>query len=106
MINFLAENPWFVILILIWTIPWKGIALWKAARNGHVSWFVAVLILNTFAILDIFYIFIFSKRVKIEKNQQQDISQQIPSQETFVQENPVSLNQINTESRKTVIKIM
>lgn len=51
-----------LILAVIWTIPWKGVALWKAARRGQKVWFVLMLVLNTLAILEILYIFIFSKR--------------------------------------------
>lgn len=54
--------PIFIILAVVWTIPWKGIALWKAARNGSAVWFCALLVLNTLAILEILYIFIFSKK--------------------------------------------
>ena len=60
-----AWAPWFPIAVLaavIWTIPWKAVALWRAARNGSVAWFVVMLILNTLAILEIIYIFAFSKR--------------------------------------------
>jgi hypothetical protein len=53
------EHPWILIIIVLWTIPWKGAALWRAARRGHLGWFLTLLILNTFAILDILYIFIF-----------------------------------------------
>ena len=51
-----------LILAVIWTIPWKGVALWKAARRGQKVWFILMLVLNTLAILEILYIFIFSKR--------------------------------------------
>ncbi|MBU0476450.1 hypothetical protein KKB68_00330 [Patescibacteria group bacterium] len=51
-------------LILAWTLPWKGVALWKASRNGHKKWFVALLVMNTLAILEITYIFYFSKKPK------------------------------------------
>jgi hypothetical protein len=50
------------ILIAAWTIPWKGVALWKSARNGHTVWFVVLLLINTLAILEILYIFVFSKK--------------------------------------------
>jgi hypothetical protein len=53
-----------IVLVALWTIPWKGVSLWKAARNNDKTWFVILLILNTLAILEIFYIFIFSKRRK------------------------------------------
>ena len=48
-------------LMLLWLLPWKGVALWKAAKNAHKKWFIALLILNTMAILEIVYIFWFSK---------------------------------------------
>lgn len=61
------DHPWIVILVLLWTLPWKGAALWIAARRGHVGWFLVLLILNSLAVFDILYIFIFSKW-GIEKN--------------------------------------
>ena len=57
---------WVIVLVLLWILPWKGYALWKAARKGETKWFVALLVINTFAILDILYIFIFSKDKKKE----------------------------------------
>lgn len=56
------QIPPLLLLIVLWTIPWKGVALWKAARNEHKIWFVALFLLNTLAILEILYIFIFSKK--------------------------------------------
>lgn len=55
-------NQWILWLIIIWSLPWKGVALWKAAKNSHKGWFIAILILNTFAILEIIYIFYFSEK--------------------------------------------
>ncbi|MBI2644181.1 MAG: hypothetical protein HYW95_01575 [Candidatus Wildermuthbacteria bacterium] len=58
-------NSWadslVLLVIALWTLPWKGIALWKAAHREEKIWFIAILILNTFAILEILYIFVFSK---------------------------------------------
>ena len=53
-----------IVLIFIWSLVWKGIALWKAARVGSKNWFVALLIINTLGILEMLYIFIFSKKEK------------------------------------------
>ncbi|OHA46471.1 MAG: hypothetical protein A3A80_04260 [Candidatus Terrybacteria bacterium RIFCSPLOWO2_01_FULL_44_24] len=53
-----------VALLIIWSLIWKGMALWKAARSGQKAWFVALLLLNTAGILEILYIYIFSKRTK------------------------------------------
>ena len=53
-----------IIIAAIWSLPWKGVAMWKAAQNKSVWWFVALLITNTFALLDMLYIFYFSKKQK------------------------------------------
>ena len=62
--QFFAQNLWIVPVITLWAIPWKGVALWKSARLGQKWWFVALLLVNTAAILEILYIFVFSKRIK------------------------------------------
>jgi len=59
---FSDNNMWLIIVSIIWVLPWKGYALWTASRNIHKRWFIALLILNTFAILDIFYIFYIAKK--------------------------------------------
>ena len=47
---------------MLWVLPWKGYALWTASRKGSKRWFIALVLLNTFAILDIFYIFYVAKK--------------------------------------------
>ena len=49
-------------LIVIWTLIWKGMALWKAAREGNKIWFVVLLLVNTVGILEILYLYVFSKK--------------------------------------------
>ena len=51
-----------ILLIVAWTLPWKGVALWKSARNGQLGWFIVLLLVNTLAILEILYIFFFQKQ--------------------------------------------
>jgi hypothetical protein len=62
MLEFIRENSLLLTLVAIWTLPWKGVALWKAARLKDKLWFVLILILNTLAVLEILYIFLISKR--------------------------------------------
>lgn len=69
-INTLLGNPWFIPLIVFWVIPWKGVALWRASKNNHKKWFVALLILNTLAVLEIIYIFFFSKNKQAVANRE------------------------------------
>jgi len=56
---------WIFWPLLIWTLAWKGLALWKAARKNHTIWYIVLLILNTVGILEILYIYVFSKPKKI-----------------------------------------
>jgi hypothetical protein len=60
------HGPLFIIIIIlaVWSLIWKGIALWKAARLGDKTWFVFLLVLNTAGILSILYIYVFSKKAK------------------------------------------
>ncbi|MDO8510243.1 MAG: DUF5652 family protein [bacterium] len=62
---FIENNAWWLLPLMVWTIPWKGYALWRAARLSHRWWFVALLIINTFSILEIFYIFVISKKYEV-----------------------------------------
>lgn len=39
---FLLAFP-MMILLAVWGLVWKGIALWVAARRGEKVWFVALL---------------------------------------------------------------
>jgi len=50
------------ILLVLWAIVWKIYAAWTAAKAGHKGWFVALVIINTFGILEIYYIFYVAKK--------------------------------------------
>jgi hypothetical protein len=55
--------PWPILIALIaWIAFWKGWALWLAARRGERWWFVALLVINTLAVLEIIYVFLVAKR--------------------------------------------
>ncbi len=56
------KNPYLAIPLMIWTMVWKGLALWKAAGKKDKIWFIALLVLNTLGLVEILYFFIFSKK--------------------------------------------
>ena len=60
--NILFSNYWFIILI-IWSVIWKGITLWKAGRNNQLTWFVVLLVVNTLGVLEIIYLLFFRKNM-------------------------------------------
>ncbi len=58
-----SPTIWTVfVLLVIWSLIWKGLALWRAARMGQKNWFIILLVINTVGILEIFYWYIFSQK--------------------------------------------
>lgn len=51
-------------VLAIWSVVWKGIALWKSVKFNQRNWFIVILVLNglTFGILEIVYLFWFAKK--------------------------------------------
>ncbi len=49
-------------VVVLWSLVWKGMALWKSAQKGSKVWFVVLLLVNTVGILDILYLYVFSKK--------------------------------------------
>ncbi len=60
-ISFLSQ-PQFYFPLLLWTIFWKGLALWKSATKKQLFWFILILVINTMGILEIVYVFILNKQ--------------------------------------------
>jgi len=54
-----------LVLLVIWEVVWKLIALWKSARNNDLVWFILIALLNTVGILPIIYIFFFSEKKRL-----------------------------------------
>lgn len=76
--NFGIFTGGILLVITVWSIIWKGAALWRSAKNDDNYWFIAILILNTLGILEIVYLFMFSKK----KLQVKDI---VPGLKSFFQ---------------------
>ncbi len=52
------STAWIVtfVILAIWELYWKGLALWRAAKRDESVWFVALLIINTAGLLPIAYL--------------------------------------------------
>jgi len=57
----ITENWFAFIMLMAWSLVWKGLALWKSARREDKKWFIALLLINTVGILEILYVHVFSK---------------------------------------------
>jgi len=62
--QYLFDRPYLLAALVVWTVVWKGLALWRAAKNDSKPWFVALLVINTLGFLEILYLFVFGKEKK------------------------------------------
>jgi len=53
-----------LLILVLWSIFWKGWALWKAARGGQKYWYIALLLVNSLGILEIIFLIFFQKKPK------------------------------------------
>lgn len=56
-----SQLPFIVAVVAVWSLFWKGIALWRAANGKQKYWFIVMLVLNTMGILELVYLFRFAK---------------------------------------------
>jgi hypothetical protein len=47
---------WIIAFFVLWELAWKALALWKAAQNRQMAWFIVLFVLPTFGLLPIFYV--------------------------------------------------
>ncbi len=61
---FLTTYAYLLPVLILWSLIWKGLALWRAARRGETAWYVVLLVFNTLGILEIVYYFLIAKTDK------------------------------------------
>ena len=69
-LNFFADLPaWFYVLIIVlavWDLVLRLVALWQAGHNNQLAWIICLGIFNTVGILPIIYLLI-SRNKTIKK---------------------------------------
>ncbi len=65
----MASFATLIIIGAIWSLVWKGWAMWVAGRQGEKFWFVLFLLVNTFGILEMIYIFLIAKAHRRENRE-------------------------------------
>lgn len=48
-------------IFVLWSMVWKGLALWHSAKHSQGWWFVILMLVNTAGILEIAYLFFILK---------------------------------------------
>ncbi|MDB5194724.1 MAG: hypothetical protein JWN50_738 [Parcubacteria group bacterium] len=61
-----SAHPIFVLTLVAWSFAWKGVALWKSAELRQKKWFIAILIVNLFGLVEIVYLFFVARKYKVE----------------------------------------
>ena len=62
-----GASTWFqelgplLIVLVLWSLFWKGLALWHSGRRGQSGWFIVLLIINSLGILELIYLFLIAK---------------------------------------------
>ena len=51
-----------IAFLAVWELIWKTIALWKAARNKQLGWFICIAVFNTVGFLPILYLLTYKKK--------------------------------------------
>jgi len=51
-----GHGPLFI-LIVAWSLLWSGLGLWHAAKRQQSGWFLILLFIHTFGIIEIIYLF-------------------------------------------------
>ena len=51
-----TEGVLTVLFISLWTLVWKGVALYHAGKNRQKVWFLVLLLLNDLGILSMVYL--------------------------------------------------
>ena len=59
---FFVDNKILLLILFLWTLPWKAYALWTAVKRNEKVWFVVFIIVNTFGIFEIIYLFWIAKK--------------------------------------------
>ena len=91
------QHPFYsgfgLVILVVWLVFWKGLALWFASKNNQRGWFIALLILNTLGLLPIIYLIWFKP---VEKSN---------GKETILIETPKEASIKSKESIKKSLKI-
>jgi len=64
---YLLAHPTMLVIVILWELIWKGLALYRAGKKQQPIWFVLILILNTMGILPIIYLIISKDKIKSKK---------------------------------------
>jgi len=54
-------------VVLAWSLVWKGLAMWRAAKRNDKVWYIVFLIVNLVGIPEIIYLLVTNKKKEASK---------------------------------------
>ncbi len=54
----LLQNQLVIAILVAWSLVWKGLALWRAARRSDKVWYIVFLVVNLVGIPEIIYLLV------------------------------------------------
>ena len=60
--TFAGSFIFLFIFLALWSLFWKGLALWHSAQRKQGIWFIVLLLVNTIGILEMIYLFFVAKK--------------------------------------------
>ena len=101
----LYEAPGTMILgllvISVWTLIWKGFALWHSARSQQKGWFIAILILNTMGLLPIIYLIWFKPKCESCETEEKKVVKNKPARKVMVKKTAKKISGKKVVKKKT-----
>jgi len=58
----ILQNQILIVILSVWSMIWKGLALWRAVKNDQKYWYAGLLIINLIGIPEIVYLVWFDKK--------------------------------------------
>lgn len=97
----------YILILTIWSLIWKGFALWKAGRNNSPIWFIIILIVNTAGLLEIIYLFGIKNKEAVSENVVPTPTQEVQTEtkvETITEEKKEEITTPTAEVKTEEIK--
>lgn len=63
--TFIQHNIGALIVLAVWELIWKGVALYKSAQHRQPYWFIAILLINSAGIFSLIYLKFFQPKKNV-----------------------------------------
>ncbi len=91
---FFSTHPTLFVSLIVWSLVWKGFALYKAGRNNSSIWFIILFVVNTLGLLEMVYLFMIKD---------QEVKEEVKSETPSPSPTPEIKTEIITEEKSEIV---